>query len=1128
MRRRASASASGGAAELTELLVGTADHAVVAPAAGALGRSSRQERLAQRLADHLRDAGRAGARIRVEGDRPLLEAAGRGAVVEPAGLDRELREELLDGESVEHRLQRLAPGHDLPGLHAHLAGLVVGHAGAPVPAALHQVDGAAQGDAAVEVHRLVPGVGIAVAPAQQPEGELEEPRREAGLVQALPAQPLAQVGAHRLDPVAPDPVDGRSQVVLVALRRLVQDPVEVDARRLEALRRQRQQALVPQHPEERELHVVHHRAALQRRDLLDRLRHLPRRQPMHRVEEELVGTGREVLERRGREAAGGEPVAGDGLTGRLGGLHQAIGHHPVAVPAARAEAQRAAQARVGGEQVARGANAALRVPALQRLEQRQVVLGLVDRPRRVLGCRPADARRGDALGLPRQLVEAGQASGGRAQGLERVEGRHPRARAVQIEPGVGEHQLTAGGAHCDAQHAPLAHHPPLVGREVAESLAHAIQQDGLLLELLREELLGQARHEHHVEGEPPRPQLEQTLGDHQLHLVETHRTDRRHGRELRQHREHPGRSPQGARRQRRQAVEPLAPHGAGRQRRQVLEQRQGVVAQRVERRQVALDARGRGIVRVLERLEVQGQLGRQAVEPPRPAVAPADHRRVDQQLLPAARRAQGAVAHRRLGRAVDGVGLLLRARLAQGLGDRPRHHLLVRRHPALRGLRGCGRLAGRVGVRHLGERQVLGEAPGREVLGGAGEQRREGAPRRVRRHRAAGEVGGHAGPPQRLDQVGAVLLRRAQQDGDAVEGDALVGQRVDASSQLDALAALAGRGDHGDLATGRRGRRRASLEEVGLQGGQRLGSVPHRKQLGLRSERPRERLLALVVAPGQGGQQLGGATRQRLEQLALRPRGDLEVEQQGRQPEPGVGGVLLGAPAGQGVHARAVGQPRLGQRLLVGRSDALELGRLLRECGLRRARQAHLLERTRQRAHQPRSSARALEATELAALADGVDDPRHQRLADQRAHRDRALPGQLLGGEHRRQPCEGGAVPAERRAALAGGLAQQLVGGGRRRRDHQHLLGRRACEQPLARVVEPNAGRGRDDRPGGHGGMLHAGPGGFPTRGRTRSRKSPNRVRTPRRAAEGGGPGWRSPAHSVASTPERPACYASR
>ena len=118
---------------------------------------------------------------------------------------------------------------------------------------------------------------------------------------------------------------------------------------------------------------MNQRSTLQGLDLVDRLGLLARLEAMHGVQEEPVGTLREVLERCGREAARSKLLGRHGVRGRPGEVavhrqRQAVGLGPARQPAPRAEAERAPEVGVRGEQVACRAHTLLLAAPEQPLE----------------------------------------------------------------------------------------------------------------------------------------------------------------------------------------------------------------------------------------------------------------------------------------------------------------------------------------------------------------------------------------------------------------------------------------------------------------------------------------------------------------------------------------------------------------------------------------------------------------------------------------------------------------------------------------------------------------------------------------------------------------------------------------
>src|SRR5205823_2245850 len=124
-----------------------------------------------------------------------------------------------------------------------------------------------------------------------------------------------------------------------------------------------------------------------------------------------------------------------------------------------------------------------------------------------------------------------------------------------------------------------------------------------------------------------------------------------------------------------------------------------------------------------------------------------------------------------------------------------------------------------VGIGYLGERDVLGETTCREPLGGAREERQERSSAGIRTRRAPREEDGDARATEGFLEMRAVLGRRTEEDGDAVEGHAARRGSADAARDLDALAGLPGPGAERHRAVECRGGRGRVLEEMRLRGG---------------------------------------------------------------------------------------------------------------------------------------------------------------------------------------------------------------------------------------------------------------------------------------------------------------------
>ena len=137
---------------------------------------------------------------------------------------------------------------------------------------------------------------IASVEIGESERELEAPRAPARL-EREPPQPLAQVGSHRGDPVLPDARDGRAEPRALGLGHLVEERLELRAGLVEPRRHERQHPRGREPGEQTELDLVHERATGERIDGVDRLRHLARREPVDRLQEEAIRARREVLQR---------------------------------------------------------------------------------------------------------------------------------------------------------------------------------------------------------------------------------------------------------------------------------------------------------------------------------------------------------------------------------------------------------------------------------------------------------------------------------------------------------------------------------------------------------------------------------------------------------------------------------------------------------------------------------------------------------------------------------------------------------------------------------------------------------------------------------------------------------------
>src|SRR5215831_4390924 len=208
------------------------------------------------------------------------------------------------------------------------------------------------------------------------------------------------------------------------------------------------------------------------------------------------------------------------------------------------------------------------------------------------------------------------------------------------------------------------------------------------------------------------------------------------------------------------------------------------------------------------------QLRLKALDATSPAIAPPNDCGLNEQALPMAWCAQPPVLHRSFSR--TSCGFRLRIDCLPGIVTRKlRSDLRIGRNPAFASRKRLGWSAIVRGVRHLTEREVLGKPLRGEALGGARKQGAKGAAGRLGPHRASGEVGGGC-PPAPAPPRGARGTFRV--NGYPIELEALPRQCHDAAGYLDALAPLAGSGEHLNFAICRRGRRvRVFVEKVALK-----------------------------------------------------------------------------------------------------------------------------------------------------------------------------------------------------------------------------------------------------------------------------------------------------------------------
>ena len=319
---------------------------------------------------------------------------------------------------------------------------------------------------------------------------------------------------------------------------------------------------------------------------------------------------------------------------------EAVGSGPGIAPALVPCAQGAGQIGIGGNEVARrsGIRSA---GGGQPLENREIMLRIVDRVPWIGRPRPTQAGSGRGFGPPCKLGKIGQPSFGRAQGFERIEGRNTRARlGLKVKARVGKADPAFGRSDHKRQHQALVLKPALVGREAAaDLLSTGIKQDRLLDDLARKHPLGQPRNKHRVEAQPAgrlgradenlavavqrrRDRSFQEQGPEDIHhFAKRNRPNRRDRRQLGKDREYPVGTFERPGGEVAQPPEPVTPIGGRGPAVEEVNHGQGV---RGERGQIVESARhdsGLGLVLIGQLGELCPQLVCQTVEASPPAIA---------------------------------------------------------------------------------------------------------------------------------------------------------------------------------------------------------------------------------------------------------------------------------------------------------------------------------------------------------------------------------------------------------------------------------------------------------------------------------------------------------------------------
>lgn len=430
-----------------DLFVRSADGAVIAVITGAGLRSGGKETFGDGGVDDFGGAGKEAKGAIGDGDFDFGVAAAFGAIVEPAGRDRQV-EEALGGEGVEERLEGGTTAEIAGNALGLAAGFVVGDTeGAAIGVGFDEVDGAAQTDALGDLDfaggagGIVSGIGA----VGETEGKFEMTGLPLGLEGGGTADPTAEIETQIFDFVFPNGGNGGSKVLFEAGRGFIENPVAEFEGSIETEWVDGDQALSGQGAEPGELDSVEEGTAGKRIHALDGDGFLARAELVNALEQEAIGAGGELFEgRRGVDALA-KAVFGEGAKSFRGGIDEAIGGEPGRAPAAGAIAKAAGRVGIALEQVVGGAFGFGGWKAGGAIEDSEIELGVVDGVGGIARRGPAEASRSGLGGAGFEGFEFGELTFGGAEHFERVEGGDARPGLFAVHAGIGNDELVEGG-----------------------------------------------------------------------------------------------------------------------------------------------------------------------------------------------------------------------------------------------------------------------------------------------------------------------------------------------------------------------------------------------------------------------------------------------------------------------------------------------------------------------------------------------------------------------------------------------------------------------------------------------------------------------------------------------------------
>ena len=466
---------------------------------------------------------------------------------------------------------------------------------------------------------------------------------------------------------------------------------------------------------------------------------------------------------------------------------------------------------------------------------------VVDCPIGIARCRPRQARAAFVGGLRRQYTMIRHTTGDGTDDVERVERRNPRPRFGDVEAWIRQIQPLARRACGDFQQQTLGRPPLILANQArVERAAPLVEQQGIFVETLRHQALGEAWHEHHTKRAAPRLmrraheeatvslrrrvpfERRQAIVKDIARLFERDRSNISHRPEVGQRLQHSRGASECKVRERGESLQPLAPQRTIGPIGKAVDHRQRELAQMGQVLEIALKSHHTRRFRLFlaQLREPVSEIRREAVETTTPACLAVsarpspDDRRLDDELFPLPRRSQRAGHHRflvrvgEIGLVVGGWWFVVRSWWLVFVDPRPETE---------GGTLGAGSWELEADLWNLPEREVLVEPLRGQSLDRAGDQGQKRPAGWIGAFRAPVEVDRNAAARARVVEEADVLLRSAKEDRHVVERHAPRRLVQHAPNDFHGLASFARRRKQRDVARALACRRAFRREDVTAQ-----------------------------------------------------------------------------------------------------------------------------------------------------------------------------------------------------------------------------------------------------------------------------------------------------------------------